>query len=65
MPDKLYRVLAEYRDPRLPSYGGPEEGFTEAANRAETLRAGPDRASLRGVYIERVADHVIVWNASP
>jgi hypothetical protein len=68
MSDKLYRVLIDYVEPDR-SYQGPAEGFTEAANRAEDFRIeartnGPNHAAIRGIYIERVSDHVIVWNAS-
>jgi hypothetical protein len=69
MPDTLYRILVDYVDPAIRTYRGPAEGFTEAANRAEDFRIeartnDPDRHVIRGIYLERLPHHVIVWNAS-
>lgn len=62
MQGKLYFVIAEYFDPRLPCFRSGLEGFTEAADRAAFLRLDRN-ADFRLICICR-SDGVVVSSTS-
>ena len=47
---KLYRVIAEYRDPKQAAFTGQWQGFTQAADLAADM-ASRERNTLRLVVI--------------